>query len=234
MATVAVRINRALRLLNEIGAGESATATELSDGLIALNAMLDSWRNDKLMCYAYQEETLPLTANDSTFTLGPSGDLVTNRPVEVMSAYIVVSDQQYPVTLRDETWWARLSDQTLGGDWPSDAIYRPTMPNGTIQVWPVQGATRTMKIVTRVVVSSFSATSDSVTLPPGWEAAIDFNLAIELAPEYEATPSPAVIKRAAETLAGIKRANINAQPFMAETELGALFGTRSGNIYTDA
>lgn len=234
MATVATRINRALRLLNQIGAGDSATADELADGLVSLNAMLDSWRNDKLMCYAYQEETCSLTANDSTYTLGPSGDLTTTRPVEIMSAYILVSGNQYPVTMRDETWWARIPDQTLGGDWPSDAIYRPTMPNGTIQVWPVQSSSRTMKVVTRVVVSAFASTSTTVTLPPGWEAAIDFNLALEIAPEYEAEPSPFVVKRAAETLAGIKRANLGAQPFQAETELGALFGARSGNIYTDA
>ncbi len=230
MATVATRITRALRLLNEIGAGEDPTDDELADGLTALNAMLDSWRNDRLMAYAKQEETLTLSSGDSSYTIGPAGDLVTTRPVEIVAAYIVDGGISYEVTARNEQWWAAIPDRTTQSNWPTDFLYRPSMLAATLLVYPVPDATRTMKLVTRVVAGPFATTATSVTLPPGWDAAIDFNLAIELAPEYEARPSPAVIRRAAETLAGIKRANIQSQPRGVGSELAVLFGESKGNI----
>lgn len=230
MATVATRITRALRLLNEIESGEEPTDDELADGLIALNAMLDSWRNDRLMCYVKQDETLTLSAGDSSYTIGPAGDLVTTRPVEILAAYIVDGTISYDVTARNEAWWAAIPDKTTQSNWPTDFLYRPSMPTATLLVYPVPDATRTMKLVTRVVAGPFAATTTDVTLPPGWDAAIDFNLAIELAPEYQAVPSPAVIKRAQETLAGIKRANIQAQPRAVGSELFHLFNRDNGNI----
>lgn len=230
MATVATRITRALRLLNEIEAGEEPTDDELSDGLIALNAMLDSWRNDRLMCYSKQDETLTLSAGDSSYTLGPAGDLVTTRPVEIVAAYIVDGTISYEVIPRDEAWWASIHDKTTQADWPTDYLFRPSMATATLQVYPVPNATRTMKLVTRVVAGPFAATTTDVSLPPGWDAAIDFNLAIELAPEYQAVPSPAVVRRAQETLAGIKRANIQSQPRAVGSELAVLFGGSRGNI----
>lgn len=233
MATVQTRITRALRLLNEIGAGETPTDDELADGLTALNTMLDSWRNDRLLCYAWQTGSLTLANGDSSYTVGPAGDLNTTRPVEIAEAYIQQSGITYPVTIRDEAWWAAIPDRTATSDWPTDIIFRPTMTTATVDVYPIPNATRTLKLVTRVVVGSFASVSENVSLPPGWEAAIDFNLAIEIAPEYQAVPSPAVIKRAQEALAGIKRANILSQPDQVSTELGGLFSVRSGNIYTD-
>lgn len=234
MATVEARITRALRLLGELGSGESATTDELADGLTALNAMLDSWRNDRLMCYAFQEETITLANADSSYTLGPTGDVVTTRPVEIHRAWVVDSGNTYAVTLRDEDWWADIPDKTSAGDWPTDALFRPTMPNATIHVYPVPNQAGTLKVLTRVAVGAFASTATTVTLPPGWEGAIDANLAVWMAPEYQTRPSPEVVKMAADTLAGIKRSNIKAQPPQVQTELGALFGSRSGNILTDA
>lgn len=230
MATVADRIGRALRLLSEIESGEDPTDDELADGLVALNGMLDSWRNDNLLAYAKQQETVTLSASDSSYTLGPSGDLVTTRPVAVLEAWIRDNGIDYPVTIINEADYAAISDKTTQSNWPDTLLFRPTFPNATVIVYPVPDATRSLILVTQVVVGQYTATTDTVTLPPGWEAAIDFNLAIELAPEYQATPSPAVIRRAQETLAGIKRANIQAQPRAVATELFSLFDRRSGNI----
>lgn len=234
MAAVSVRIDRALRLLGATGAGETPTDDERSDALISLNGMLDAWRNDRLMAYAMQDETLTLSASDGSYTIGPSGDLVTTRPVEIAEAYIVQGNITYPVMMVDEASWAGIVDKTQESDWPTHALYRPAMPNGTLLVYPEPNATRTMKLVTRVVAGPFAAVTTTVTLPPGWEAAIDFNLAIELAPEYEIEPSAAVVKRAKETLGGIKLANAKAQPRLVATELAEVFGGHTGNIFSDA
>lgn len=235
MATVANVIARSMRLLGQIGSGEAPTTDEYSDGLTALNAMLDSWRNDRLMCFAMQTLTLTLANGDDTYTIGTSGDVNTTRPVEIYSAYIVASNITYPVRIINEAEYAAIPAKADTADWPDKLLFRPTVASSlaTVIVHPVPNATRTMKLVARVPVTAFSATSDTVTLPPGWEEAMAANLAIRLAPEFETQPSPAVIQMAKEALAGIKRTNSAAQPKRLYTELALLAGTQSHSITTD-
>lgn len=230
MATAATIIDRSLRLLGQIGAGETPTTDEYDDGLEALNAMLDAWRNEKLLCYAKQEETLTLASGDASYTIGAGGDLVTTRPVEIVHAWILDGGISYDVWPMNEAEYAAIPAKTTQSNWPDRFLFRPTMATATLIVYPVPDATRTMKLVTRVPLAAFASTATTVTLPPGWERALANNLAIEIAPEYEASVPPSVLKAAAESLAGIKRANKYAQPTQAFTELGAMFSGGRGNI----
>jgi len=76
-------IDRALRLISAIASGSSPTASETADGLTALNAMIASWQLDKLNVYAYVDTSFPLTANDASYTVGPSGNFdLTPRPTK--------------------------------------------------------------------------------------------------------------------------------------------------------
>jgi hypothetical protein len=232
MATVATRIQRALRLLGVLESGATPSTSEYSDALVALNAMIGTWRNDGLLCYALQEETLTLVNGDAAYNIGPSvsADLNTTRPVSIEAAWIVDNGNSYEVTRMEEAEYDAIEAKTTEGDWPDRFLYRPTMPMGVITVYPVPNASRTLKLVTRVVVAEFAATTDTVTLPPGWERLIDSNLAIELAPEYQVSASAEVAKMARESLAAVK--GINSRPTKAETDIGVMFPGRHANIYT--
>lgn len=205
---------------------------ESADGLVVINALLDSWRNDGTLCYANREESLTLSASTVSYTIGPSGTLNTTRPVEILQAWIVDgSNQSHNVRLINDDEYAAIPDKTLVSDWPDRANYKPSMSTGTLYVYPLPNATRTMKLLTRVPVTAFSATTDTVTLPPGWEEALASNTAIGLAPEYQVAVPAEVAKMARDSLRLIKR--INARPVRASTELGALLGSgSSSNIQT--
>ena len=207
MATVQTVIDRGLRLIGQVASGQSATAAETADGLITINAMLDSWRNDKLLCFAYQVEALTLANGIASYTVGASGDLNTTRPVEIVNAYVVDNSISYEVLPMSETEYAAISQKTTTADWPSRFLFRPSVASSraTIIVWPVPNAARTLDLTTRVIVAAFSAASDTITLPPGWE----------------------------DALAGIKRSNISAQPRRMLTELGMMFSPGKANILTD-
>lgn len=235
MATVQTRINSAMQLIGQLGAGASPTTSETADVLVRLNAMLDSWRNEKLLVYAYQTESLTLASGDLSYTIGTSGDLNTTRPVAIERAWITSSNQDYPMAPLNEAEYAAIFDKTATADWPDRYLFRPTMASSlaTFIVYPVPNATRTCKMITRVVVSAFSAASDTVMLPPGWEEAIDANLAIRIAPMFETVASKDVKDMAKDALAGIKRTNANAQPRRLYTELAVAFGSNTGNILTD-
>lgn len=231
MATAATIINRALRLLGRIGAGASGTTDEIADGLIALNAMIGAWRNDRLMCYAILDQSVTLASGNSTRTIGPTGSTVTTRPVHIESAYVVVSNASYDVKVLTFEEYAAIPDKTATSEWPTKIYYAPDMPDGTIYNYPVPSGSSALHLLIWTVLAELASSSTTVSLPPGYEDALAFNLAIRIAPEYEREPSQTVIQMARETKAAIKRVNL---PLMKlYTELPWLVGTNRGRIITD-
>ena len=231
MATAQTIIDRSLRLLGQIGAGESPTASETADVLIALNALLGTLRNDRLTCYAKQTESLSLVSTQSSYTIGASGDLNTTRPVSIDEAYIVSGNISYSVEMLNEEQYAAIPDKASTAEWPDKALYRPSMATGTLLVHPVPSASGTMKLVTPVVLAEFASAVTSVSLPPGWEDMLAFNLAVAIAPEFEVEPSASVKGRAIDSLAAIKRTNRPKR--LMYTELGAMFNAPKSNILAD-
>lgn len=205
--TVQLIITRALRLLSEINSGAAPTASESADALTTLNAMLDSWRNDRLMCYALREEAIPLIQGNITRTIGPTGDLVTTRPVKIESARVDVGLISYPVKVIQEQEYSMIGIKTQQQSWPMRMWYQCSFPNGTIYLWPVPAQSCTLYVTTWTTVLSFAALTDAVSLPPGWEQALATNLAIQMASEYATQPSAMVMKMAADSLKLIKRVN---------------------------
>lgn len=228
--TVQVLIDRAVRLLGKLNSGESASVQESADSLIALNAWLDSQRNDGLMCYTMQDESVTISSGNNTRTLGPSGNLVTTRPVEIQTAYILYSGVRSPVTILTDDEWASLPEITSTSTYPNRINYKPDMPNGTLYLYPVPNASSVLHLITRVPVLAFTSVADTVSLPPGWEEAIATNLAIAIAPEFRTEPSTSVIRAAALSIAAIKR--VNSRPQKAYTDLSLLVGRSHSSILT--
>lgn len=229
MATVQVAIvNRALRLIHQLSRGASPPSEESDAVLVALNSMIDAWNLDRSLIYTLREESLTLSATVASYTIGADGSptLNTTRPVEIHKAWIVDNSISYDVDPMTEEEYAGLASKALAGDWPDRFLHRPSYPNATIIVYPVPNATRTMKLLTRTPLTAL-ALSDTLAAPRGYERAFAFNLAVELAPEYETTASPDVQKIASQSLQAIKRQAT--PPARARTDLPVPGG---GNIYT--
>lgn len=232
MATAGSIIWRGLRLISQVESGETPSTQEYADGLEALNAMLSVWRLNKLMCFAQRDETFNTIAAQAAYTVGPSGAaLTTNRPVDIDTAYVVVSNTSYDVEMRSDEWYAAQMDKVGQADFPTDANYKPGMPNGTITMYPVPKGIVAFHFLSRTPLTAFAAITDAVTLPDGWEDALAFNLAIRIAPEYEKSVSGEVQATARATLKEIKRSN--SVQIEASTELAGLIGGRTSNIITD-
>lgn len=206
MATGQSLIDRACRLLGVISSGESASTEESADGLIAMNAMIDSWRNDRLMAFSLSETSKAMVVGDSSYTIGSGGDFNTTRPTEIKHAYMIIGTTEYPVQICTDSEWYAIEDRTSTSDLVEKIWYNPTMSTGTVNVWPVPNATNTLYLVVKTPVADLTLVG-TVALPPGWEKAIAYNLAIELAPEFTVQVPPAVMKGATESLAAIKRTN---------------------------
>lgn len=234
MSTAQNLIDRAARLVGGVSSGESCTADESADGLIALNAMLESWQIDKLDVYAFVDTAYSLVAATSSYTVGPAGNFaLTPRPYKIEECFVRVSGTDSPVDLLTAEQWFALEDKTDTATYPDRAYYEPTLPTGTLIVYPVPSAVSSLHIVTWQVVSSLAALSTSIALPPGYERAMAYNLAIEWAgPEFGLSPSNDVRKIAQDSLASIQRANH--RPISNHSPMGRFFAGQRSNILTGA
>lgn len=199
-------IRRSMRLIMAIGTGEPMTADEATDGLDALNAMLDSWWNERLAVFSIEEQSFPFTVGVQSYTIGPTGNFVTSRPLKIETAYVRLQSVDYPMTVVDYNRWASIMYKPQQGI-PEYLYYEPTMADGEIHVWPIPSQAMTLFIGTRRQIQNFAGLSTQINMPPGYVDALCFNLAVRLAPEYERPVPPDVAAMATSTLANIKRLN---------------------------
>lgn len=226
-------IDRAMRLISQISPGVTSTTDEYATGLEALNVMLDSWRNERLMCYALQDETFDLVVGQSSYTVGSGGDFNTNRPVRIEQAYVVDSSNvSYDVTILTAEEYATIGLKNSAATFPTYLYYAPDMQSGHVWVYPVPQAAYEMHCLTWTPMQSFTTKDTTAYLAPGWQRAIAYNLALEIAPEFEKQPSPLVMKIATESKAWVKR--VNMQPLKMYSEIPALINPTHSNILTNA
>ena len=231
MATGQTIIDRACRLLGVVPSGVSPTAAESADGLTALNALLDSWRNERLMVYSLTDVSKALTSGDNSYTIFPStGDFDTPRPVEIRSAYMTIDGVDYPVRILTDAEWFAIEDKTTTGDLVECLWYNPAMSEGVVKVWPTPSAANTLHLVVWTPLTAIATLATTFTFPPGWERACVYNLAVELAPEFGADVPPAVARVANSSLALLKRRN--APTIKLFSGLAGLFGGHRYNIET--
>lgn len=208
MPTAGDIITKALQKIEVLGEGETASGQKADDCLDALNAMLDSWSLDKAMVYLFQSESFAWGSGVSSRTIGATGNFATVRPIEVLDAFMRdANNQDYPLAVWGSQRYDEIFQKTLAG-WPRVLYYEPSYPNGTLRVVEVPQQDFTIYLRTRKQFTRFSGLSTDVELPVGYERALIFNLAVEVAPDYNKLPSDVVNDIAQGSKELIRRANL--------------------------
>lgn len=207
-------IKRSLRLLGVKGAGEKLDSSEANDAFLALNSLVDSWNNESLMIYNLELVTHVLTPGTGAYTIGPGATINTTRPQNIKSAYINDGNADWPIIIINDEQFNRIWDKTTQSSYPEYLYYRSDYPTGTIEVWPVPSAAHTLNLSVWNQLTAFASTAAEVSLPPGYQRALEFNLALEIAPEYGANPSPIVGSTAVQSKSKIKAINSKQTPIL--------------------
>lgn len=211
MATARDLIKNSLRLIGALSTGETPGADEAADGLIALNNLIDSWSNEKLIIHQFVREEFTLTPGTQSYTVGATGAFVTARPLKVESASLEIqgaNPYEVPMEVIDYDQWSRISDKSLQSSIPTKLYVEGSFPNSTIYLWPVPASANKVVLYSRKPIASFALVDDQILLPPGYQRALIYNLAIEMAPEYGKEPMSSVVMIAREAKENIKRTNI--------------------------
>lgn len=181
------------------------------------NILTDSWGAERLTIPYIKRTTETLTANQTSFTVGTSGDINIVRPVFITNiGYVDTSqdpDLEIPLRMITDDEYAAINFKTLTSTLPALAYYNPTYASsqGTLYPWPIPTSTTLLwAIYHPVAVPEWSATTSTLTIPPGYYRFIATNLAAELIPYFVSVPEEVARRveiQAREAKAVIKVAN---------------------------
>lgn len=207
-------ITEALGDINALAIGEVPDAAQAARGLSKMNGLLDQWKAEELNAYSIARATATLTASQTSFTVGASGNINISRPVYI-ERVAFVDNAVSPVVeysmgpLLTEQEWERIAVKGLTASLPSRAYYESTFPTGTLYPWPIPTRSNLLWAVYYAVpVGEFTAVADPVALPPGYKRMLVSNLAMELLPPYGRDAHPVLAHAATESKLTVKRANI--------------------------
>jgi hypothetical protein len=210
MATPSSMIIRSLQLLDEKAIGGTLSSAEQTAYLSALNAMLESWSLERLMVYQLLQESRALTASVGSFTIGIGGTWNTTRPNKICDPVFTrdANNVDYQMQIIDAQQYGNIKNKTIDGPYPQYLFYDAAYVAGlaTIYLYPEPQSGLTLYINSWKQLQSFSTISDTLVLPPGYQRAIEFNFAIEVAGGLISV-QPEVLKIARESKAAIKALN---------------------------
>jgi hypothetical protein len=211
MAAVSTMVISSLVALGEKSIGGTLSSDEGAHYLGKFNSFLESWSQERLMCFQITTDSFPTVANTSTYTIGANGTVVTARPNKVVGARVRDSggfDHDIKVVSQDS--YAGIGEKTSTAEWPTvvyyDAGFSATS-TGTLHFWPVPSAVYTVFLDSWKQLSTVAHLSTNVLLPPGYQRAIESNFAIECSPGF-IDPPAALVKIARESKAAIQSINL--------------------------
>lgn len=230
--TANTMIKRAMRLVQVIGVDVNPTAQEADDALYALNAMLEAWSIERLMVYQIQQTTHSWTADQTSRTIGSAGNFNVARPIRIESKgnfFRDSSNNDYQLTTLPRENYEHIVSKGAKSTIPEYLFHDDGFPTRTLYAYPVPSQTLTLHLNHWTPLQSFSALTTAISMPPGYQAAVEFNLGVWIAPEYGAAAVKAAknIEKQAATLKSAIR-SLNRPNLVASVDMG--LGGRAYNI----
>ena len=229
MTTALQLVTSSLRKLGAVAAGEAPDADEQADALAALNQIIESWSLQGLTLYRLENAAYTLVPSQQAYTIGSGADFDGARPIALNGAFVTRGGVDPPLAVLTQAQWNEILQKSTSSQLPEAVYYEPTFPDGTLRFWPVPLEALTVTLAVNMQLGAIADINDDLAFPPGYERALLYALAVDLAPEYPAvTLSQRVVDTADEALADIKRAN-NTQNQAATFDI-ALAGGCGGSL----
>jgi hypothetical protein len=228
MATVLSILSDALYEIGAYAVGGTISAAHQALGLLRFQHQLEAWQADDLTLFLEERDVFPLPAGSNTFTMGPTGNLITTRPVYIGSMnYIVpgtVPPVEVPMGPMDRQAYEALAIKTLSSSLPQLYFYSQSVPNGTVFVWPTVNQIVQLAIYSPRGVDVPATLTTNVTGPQGYAEAFLYQLALRLCGPM-ARPIPEALPQMAEAaFARMVRPNVQPTQLGVDAALVPSFG----------
>ncbi len=213
--TILDLVTIALKRIGVIASVETPSAADADSALTALNSLIDQWQSERLQIYQETRTVWTIVSGTGSYTVGTAANVNVLRPVIVdhvnfqdTSLSPTLEMQLQPLT---DDAYAAIPQKTLTNTYPTSWYYNPTFDSGfaTLKLWPVPTSTSLQGVMyAPQAVARFTALTQTLSLPPGYERMLTTNLAVELCPEHSQQPSPALLVAATDSKAAVMRSNI--------------------------
>lgn len=201
-------ITSSLKLATILSELEDPTAAMQQDCLGILNNLLDRWKAESLSCHAYKDDTFTWPSGESTRTIGPTGDFVTQRPVQILeSSYYVWQRLSYPLIPITQLQYDSIVLKDLQVPIPQWLYVNMTEPNLTMKLYPIPSQPIECHFMSPIGVAGPVSLSDILSGPPGYSSAYLYNLTVEICAFFGINPQPKVESMSVQTKKVIKRLN---------------------------
>lgn len=225
----------AMQAAGIIGIGQIPLAENSQLALRQLNRMIGQWNRKRWVVYHLVDTAFACTGAQS-YSVGPAQNFNIARPDRLESAFFrqtttaPANQIDYPLTIlesREDYNKIALKRLTSFGYY---IFYDSGYPYGTVYPWPLLTNQYELHITTKAVLSTLSTLATTVVLPPEYESAIQWNLALLLRPMFQMPPDETVTQMAASSLNTIRGANAQIARL---TMPNAVRGGGIYNIYSD-
>jgi hypothetical protein len=202
-------IGSAHRLLNLVNAGNALPEAVYQENLLTLNRMIDSWNTERLSVFCTQDQVFNWPVGEIKRTLGPSGDFVGNRPIQLDDAtyFRAPSCVSYGIKIINQDQYNGIAVKTSTSTFPQVIFVNNTFPNVEMYIYPRPTQSLEWHFISVQELTEPALISTELFLPPGYMRAFAYNLAMEIAPEFGVEPSPQVQRIAMTSKRNLKRIN---------------------------
>ena len=203
-------IKGSLRLIGMLAEGEEPSADTMQDSIMAMNQMIQSWDTERLAVFNTMDQVFIWPAYQMTRTIGPTGDFVGDRPIEIDDATYFKDPQSglsFGVKLINQQQYDGIAFKTVTSTYPQVMWVNNTFPDMTMTIYPVPIKALEWHIISVEQLKEVDSVATDMTFPPGYLRAFRYNLAMELAPEFGVEPSQQVQRIAMTSKRDLKRIN---------------------------
>ena len=228
-------ITRALKKSGVLGVGQTPQPEDTNDAFDDMNDMIAAWNLRRWIVYNLVDTALTSTGAQ-TYSVGPNQSFNIPRPDRLEGAfvrqYVGAQGTDYPLKLIEaHEDYNRITLKSLS-TMPSHVFYDSGYPNGTLYFYPVPTASiYELHTLTKNVISKFTSLTQAINLPPEYNDALLYNLAVRLRISYQLGPDMDVSRLAKASLNTIKNANTQMPRLRMPPSLGGR-GARY-SIYSD-
>jgi hypothetical protein len=171
----------------------SIDPTLVTNAAFNLNLIIKQMATKGIKLWTISEITLPLVANQKSYTIGPTGsNLVSDKPIKVIQAFLkntsVTPNIDTPVRIISQQEYKLLGSKSATGT--TNSIYPDIgKTQTTVNVWLMPDTNTstnyTLHLTVQKQLDDLSASSTIVDFPNEWYNALVWTLADDLAIEFE-------------------------------------------------
>jgi hypothetical protein len=241
--TVREIIQAAMRKVSIIQPGEVPTDSDLDISVESMAGLIDSWSNDRLMIYTINPYYFVAVPSQQEYTLGPGGDWDIERPMQIQEAYVNYNSQitgtpgnwiitnvsntaALPIAQANDSQWASIPIKQLTAVFPTIMYDNGNYPLRTIYLYPIPTQYQVIALWLWQPLDYYDTIDDQVAFPPGYERALIYNLAVELAPEFGKLVPEDVLATAINSKMTLAAINSSPQTMSHDRSLG-----QSGSVW---